>query len=141
MKKLIFQKVGYLFGGVTPPAVIHGTAGATWGVTGETGIITQSFGRSVSRDVKAVKDEIGNETLVSRYNPKADYRLRGYRKAGGGLSTAAPADTLTILGSTSGNGVTAGLVILNNIDIDGSNEDFVMISANASQRPNITALA
>ena len=82
--KLSFHNLSGKRGGVSPPAIIHGQTGCTWGLTTESGIICQSHSRGTSRERKMVKDEIGNVALSSMYNPSASYSYHGYIRAAGG---------------------------------------------------------
>jgi hypothetical protein len=142
MKRILtFLPSSGMRGGTAPAAVVHGTAGATWGVTAEAGVIVQSFRRNVTRDKKVIKDEVGNIAVSSRYNPTAKYSISAYKKAtdGGDIGIQAPGDTLTLAGTTTGNGVSAGLVLMDSINTQQANEDFLKVDIEAEQAPLLLA--
>ena len=57
----------------------------------------------------------------------------------GGIATASVGAVLTLVNTSSGNGVTTGLILTDDIDIQKTNTDWQKISVNATQRPLILA--
>ena len=120
-------------------AALFGTAGLEWGLSAETGILVQSYERSISGSEKVALNHEGEAAGVSMYNPVADHTVEGYITGTTGIAAAAFGTALTIANVLSGNGVSAGLVICNGVTDRQANEDYRMITATARQWPLITA--
>jgi len=118
---------------------LFGNASLEWGLTAETGILVQSYDRSVGGDEKEAKNHEGEVVGVSLYNPRADHTVEGYIAGSTGIAAAAFGAALTIANVGSGNGVSAGQVICNGVDEKRVNEDYGMITARARQNPLVTA--
>lgn len=111
----------------------------TWGLSEETGILAQSYERTVSGQEKPIKNHQGEDAALSMYNPEAEHSVEGYVTGSTGIAAAAFATALTIANVLSGGGVSAGLVICTGVTDRLSNEDYRSISATAKQRPLITS--
>ena len=121
-------------------AALFGTTMNQWGLDAETGILCQSFDRKLRRAEKVIKNHEGEDVAMSKYNPIAEYDVQGYitGASASGVAAEEAGSAVTLANTTSGNGVTAGLVISNDVDIKQANEDFAMVSLTATQRPLIT---
>lgn len=115
-----------------------GVTGALWGVTAETGIICQSTSAKVSREKNQVRNESGEFALVSFYNPLQTFTVSGVFTSAAGIATAAPGVALTIANTNTGNGVTAGGIYTDDVEIAKVNTEFKKVTANATQYPLIS---
>jgi hypothetical protein len=120
-------------------AALFGTSGLEWGLTAETGILAQSYSRSVTGSEKEAKNHEGETAGVSLYDPKAEHTVGGYITGSTGIAAAAFGVALTIANVVSGNGVAAGLVLCTGVSDTLANEDYRMIEATAKQWPLVTA--
>lgn len=116
-----------------------GTTGLEWGLTTETGILAQSYTRSVTGTEKVVKNHEGETAGVALYDPVAEHNISGYVTGSTGIAAAAFGEVLTIATAKTGNGVSAGAVICTGVTDTLSNEDYAMIEATAKQWPLVTA--
>ena len=119
-------------------AALFGTAGLEWGLTEETGILAQSYDRTVTGEKKQAKNHEGETAGISYYDPHAEHSIEGYITGATGIAAAAFGATLTIANILTGNGVAAGLVICSGVTDRLQNEDYRMITATADQWPLIT---
>ena len=121
------------------PATIIGTSGATWGLTAETGVLIQRQNAKTSREKNQVRNHEGEFTLVSFYNPTQTYAMEGVTTAATGIVAAVPGVSLTIATTYPNNGVNAGLIFTDDVDIQKLNTDFQKITVNATRYPLITS--
>lgn len=119
------------------PATTLGTVGMTWGTLAESGVVMQSYERKIQRDKKEIKNESGEVTALSFYNIRAGVSFDGYTTGSAGLAAVVPGTAFSFANSTSGNGVTAGSVYIDELTISQANEDFKKISGSATQYPLI----
>ena len=120
-------------------AFLFGTSGLTWGLTAETGILVQSYERTISGSEKLAKNNVGETVGVSLYDPMAEHVVEGYDTGSSGISAASFGVALTIANVLSGNGVAAGLVICTGITEKLANEDYKTFNATCKQWPLVTA--
>jgi len=121
------------------PATIIGTAGATWGLTAETGVLIQRSSAKTSREKNPVRNHEGEVSLVSYYNPVQTMSMEGVTIAATGLVAAVPGVALTVAQTFPNNGVNAGLIYTDDVEVSKVNTDFQKITLNASRYPLITA--
>lgn len=121
-------------------AALFGTAGLEWGLAAETGILVQSYDRSVSGSEKTAKNHEGEVAGVSMYDGMADHTVEGYITAGTGIAAAAFGTALVITNIITGNGVAAGDVICNGVTDKLANEDYRLITATAKQWPLVVTV-
>lgn len=122
-------------------ATVTGSSTATlvvFGCTAETGILINSYSRSVSREKAEIMDNDGDVVAVSYYKPSATYSIAGTLNGSTFAAAAAPGVALTLQSTTSGNGVTAGRVLIDSVTVTQSNEAFAEISIEGTQYPDIT---
>jgi hypothetical protein len=119
-------------------AALFGTAGLEWGLDAETGILAQSYDRTVSGKEKIAPNHEGEAAGVSIYDPVAEHSIEGYVTGSTGIAAAAFGTALTIANIIEGNGVSAGIVICTGVTNRLQNEDYHMLTANAKQWPLIT---
>lgn len=119
------------------PATIIGITSAVWGVTAETGVIAQSAGSKSSREKNQVRNESGEFALVSFFNALQTFTVEGVFTGNSGIGAAAPGVALTIANTNSNNGVTAGGIYCDDVDIKKTNTDFKRVTATATQYPLI----
>lgn len=121
------------------PATIIGTSGATWGLTAETGVLIQRQNAKTSREKNQVRNHEGEVTLVSFYNATQTYSMEGVTTGSTGIVAAEPGVALTLANTFPDNGVTAGLVFTDDVDVAKINTDFQKITVNATRYPLITS--
>lgn len=121
------------------PATIIGTAGATWGLTAETGVLIQRQNAKTAREKNQVRNHEGEVTLVSYYNPTQTYSMEGVTTGATGIVAAVPGVALTIANTYPDNGVDAGLIFTDDVDVAKLNTDFQKITVNATRYPLITS--
>ena len=80
-----------------------GTTGAVWGVTAETGIICQTVSTKAQREKNMVRNESGDVTLVSYYNPSQTFTISGIFTSASGIAAAAPGVALTVANTNNPN--------------------------------------
>ena len=120
--------------------ITKGTTGCVWGLTAEVGILVQTVGAKTTIEKNEVRNEAGEFVAIAFYNPTKTYSVAGVMTGGaGGIATASVGAVLTLVNTASGNGVTTGLILTDDIDIQKTNTDWQKISVNATQRPLILA--
>jgi hypothetical protein len=119
-------------------ANLFGTAGLSWGLTAETGLLVQSYSRTVAGEEKIVKNHEGLSAGVSLYDASAEHTVTGYTTAAGGINAASFGTALVIANVATGNGVAAGEVLCTGVTNTLENEDFAQLEATAKQWPLIT---
>jgi hypothetical protein len=123
------------------PVVTIGTSGASWGLSAETAILVQSVGAKAQREKNMVRNASGDVALVAFYNPTKTYNVQGVIIGSTGIAAAAPGVVLTVANSSTVgaySGITAGGIYTDDVDVQGSNTDFVKITVNATQYPLIS---
>jgi hypothetical protein len=121
-------------------ATVISASGATstvFGCTAETGILIQSFARSVKREKSEVVDNDGDIVAVSFYKPTASITIDGVINGSTGVLAAAPGVVLSINSTTSGSGITGGGVYVNSTTRSETAEGFATFSVAATQYPLI----
>lgn len=122
------------------PVITKGTTGCVWGLTAEVGILVQTVGAKTTIEKNEVRNEAGEFVAIAFYNPTKTYSVAGVMTGGSaGIATASVGAVLTLVNTASGNGVTTGLILTDDIDIQKTNTDWQKISVNATQRPLILA--
>ena len=120
-------------------ATLLGTStGTSFGCTAETGILIQSFSISTSTDKQEVKNENGEVKLIAFYNAKSAISIAGTVAGTSGVAAAAVATSLTLANIESVGGVSAGLVIVESVQISKKPDGFKDISISAVRYPLIT---
>lgn len=115
-----------------------GTTGALWGVTAETGIICQTATAKVTREKNQVRNESGEFCLVSFYNPLQTFNIQGVFTGASGIAAAAPGISLTVANTNTGNGVSAGGIYTDDVEVAKVNTEFKKYTVNATQYPLIS---
>jgi hypothetical protein len=119
------------------PATIIGTAGATWGLSAETGVLIQRQNAKTSREKNLVRNHSGEVTLVSFYNPTQEFSMEGVTTGSAGLAAAVPGIALTLANSFPNNGVDSGSIYTGDVDVAKVNTDFQKITVSATRWPLI----
>ena len=121
-------------------ANLFGNTALVWGLNAETGILAQSYEKAVSGSEVLAKDEEGETVGVSMYDPVADHSVEGHIAGSTGVAAAEFGAALTLANAaTYDGGVSAGLIIANNVTFRLENENYNMVSATARQWPGVTA--
>lgn len=125
------------------PVLTAGTAGATWGMSAETGIIAQTFGFKVNRELKEEKGPQGDAALLAWFNAKAKYSVVGVVIGNTGVAAAAPGVALALNSDPITSGSTYGItgsnsIYIDDIDIPQANVEFKKITANGTKYAIIT---
>jgi hypothetical protein len=111
---------------------------ASFGLTAETGILVESFGKNVSSAKVEKQDNDGDTVLVSYYDKRAVFTVGGVVIGSTGVAAAAVAAAITLANSGIGaGGVTTGNIHVDSVDFNGTNTDFVSMSVTATQYPAI----
>lgn len=107
-----------------------------FGVTGETGGVIQKFSKSASIDEKVMQDEDGDDAAVAMFNKKATGSLEFYRDGSSGVAAAQVGAALTLAALNANvGGVTEGLLLVNNVEENEENGDFVRMTVGYTRRP------
>ena len=111
-----------------------------WGVTEETGCLMQSQNRDVTSKKKPIANHEGDTVAKSYYDFSASYAITAYPTGASltGIVASAIGDTVTLAGTTSGAGVTTGLVILEDLSLKEQNEDYAAVDMNLMQHAALT---
>jgi hypothetical protein len=120
-----------------PVTIISSSAAASvvFGCTTETGIIINSFSRSVTREKAEVMDNDGDVVAVGYYKPTASISIEGTINGSTGVAAAAPGVALTLSSTTSGSGITGGQILVNSATRNETSEGFATLSVDATQYP------
>lgn len=121
------------------PVTTIGSAGVIWGLSTETGIIAQSVSAKTTREKNQVRNESGEFVAVAFYNATQTFSVSGVLTGAGGLATAAPGVAMSLANTAILNGVTQGLIVVDDVDVSRGNTEFKKISINATQYPLITS--
>jgi hypothetical protein len=113
-------------------------ASVVFGCTAETGILINSYSRTTSREKAEVTDNDGDVLAVAYYKPNATISIAGTLNGTTFAAAAAPGVALTINSSVSGNGVTAGRLLIDSVTVNQTSEGFADISLEGTQYPDIT---
>jgi hypothetical protein len=112
-----------------------GTA-STFGLTFETGVITENISYSFSLEEKTLRSGVGDETGWTGYNEKAEVTFDGY------LPTSSPyasklAVQLTLINTLPAffTGTPTAKTVIKTINPTRSNEDYQKISVGATAYP------
>lgn len=122
------------------PSTIVSSSAATsvvFGCTAETGIIINSFTRTVQREKAEVSNSDGDVVAVAYYKPTASISIEGTLNGTTGVAAAAPGVALTIANATSGSGITGGSVIVDSVTRTSTSEAFATLSIEATQYPSL----
>jgi hypothetical protein len=109
-----------------------------FGCTAETGILINSYSRTTSREKAEVTDNDGDVLAVAYYKPTATISIAGTLNGTTFAAAAAPGVALTINSSVSGNGITAGRLLIDSVTVNQTSEGFADISLEGTQYPDIT---
>ena len=121
------------------PVTTIGSAGVIWGLSTETGIIAQSVSAKTTREKNQVRNESGEFVAVAFYNATQTFSVSGVLTGAGGLASAAPGVAMSLANTAILNGVTQGLIVVDDVDVSKGNTEFKKISINATQYPLITS--
>lgn len=121
------------------PVTTIGSAGVIWGLSTETGIIAQSVSAKTTREKNQVRNESGEFVAVAFYNATQTFSVSGVLTGTGGLASAAPGVAMSLANTATNNGVTSGLIVVDDVDVSKGNTEFKKISINATQYPLITS--
>lgn len=122
------------------PSTIVSSSAATsvvFGCTAETGIIINSYTRTVQREKAEVSNSDGDVVAVAYYKPTASISIEGTLNGTSGVNAAAPGVALTIANAVSGSGITGGSVIVDSVTRTSTSEAFSTLSIEATQYPSL----
>jgi hypothetical protein len=119
-------------------ATQFGTA-ATFGLTFETGIITDSVSYSYSQESKVLRNGQGSTTGKSYYDERIEVSIEGYIPTSTPYATTLAA-TITLVTAPVDylKGSVGASTIVESVTRSHSNEDYQRISVNAMNHPLIT---
>jgi hypothetical protein len=107
-------------------------------MTSETGIIINSFKRSVdSKKLDFYDGSQGRTTGTIYHDYAAHYTLKGAVNGSTGIMAAAVGVALTITNTSTGNGVVGGGIYPDSIELDHQPQNLREITVNATQRDAI----
>ena len=108
-------------------------------MTSETGIIINSYQRTVDSDKLDFYDgSAGNTTGVIYHDFKAVYVIKGAVNGSTGIMAAAVGTALTITNTSTGQGVSAGLLYVDKVELNHAPKNLREVTVNATQRNLIT---
>jgi hypothetical protein len=116
-------------------ATTFGTAGATYGLTQETGGLIQSVNDTQSTEKAETRNHAGEVARVTYYNPTTSVDAEWVPTGGTGISAAALATAITIANTPAGS----GLVIVEEITNTRDNTSDNRRSFRAMRYPLITS--
>lgn len=121
--------------------ITAGQSGATWGMTPETGVIAQSLGFKVGRELKEEKGPQGDAALLAFFNAKGKYTGGGVIIGASGWAVAAPGIALVVANDPQ-TGSTYGITSTNAIYVDDAeipqaNVEFKKVSFSGTKYANI----
>jgi hypothetical protein len=108
--------------------------GVEFGLQQESGLLLNSFSRSVQSDKAIVMDALGDTVAVAYYNKTATISLDGVINGGG---TYELASILTLANDTTSYGVAGGTVIVDSVSEKTGAGTFKTITVSATQYPEI----
>ena len=108
--------------------------GVSFGLTQETGILLNSFSRSVQADKASVMDALGSTVAVAYYNKTATISLKGVVN---GTATYNLASVLTLTNPTNTSGVSGGKIVVDSVNEETTNGSFKSITVSATQYPDL----
>ena len=121
------------------PATIIGSAGASWGLTAETGVLIQRSSAKTSREKNPVRNNEGEVVLISYYNATQTQSMEAVTLGATGLAAAKPGVALTVANAFPDNGVSAGLILPDDVEVSRVNTDFQKVVVNTTRYPLVTA--
>jgi len=105
-----------------------------FGLLQETGLLLNSFSRSVQSDKATVMDALGDTVAVAYYNKTATISLDGVINGGVAYELA---NILTLANDTTSYGVSGGAVIVDSVSEKTGAGTFKTITVSATQYPEI----
>ena len=102
-------------------AISLGTAGLTFGLTTETGGIIQNVKISKKRDKATVKNQVGEITAATYFNPTEEISFEHFPTGATGVAAASIGVALTMANWTA----TAGTIYPEEITITKPNNDYM----------------
>ncbi len=118
--------------------ILLNLTGAVFLLTAETGGLIQAFSRSTERTwIFVYNASVGYDTGAVVHNPVANYTIRMIRNGNNGIVAASPGVALTLAGTTTGNGVSAGGIYCMVPTLDHQGGQLEEYSVTAIQKPGI----
>jgi len=109
-------------------------SGVEFGLLQETGLLLNSFSRSVQSDKATVMDALGDTVAVAYFNKSATISLDGVINGGVAYELA---NVLTLANDTTSYGVSGGAVIVDSVAEKTGAGTFKTITVSATQYPEI----
>lgn len=116
-------------------AISLGTAGLSFGLTAETGVIIQNLEIRNSREKAEVLDPDGDVVAVTFFKPTEEITWDGVQSSGSGLGASSPGVAVTIANYTP----TAGIIITEEVTTTRPNTDYKKLAAKAIVYPLVTS--
>jgi hypothetical protein len=116
-----------------PAPFIFTTAAAAdleYGITNETGIVLQNFGRNVQSVKTEVRDAVNDVVAVAHSGITATITFEGYVN---GSTTFTVGALLTLTNSTTGGGLSGGTILVDSVNESTAQGEFKKISVSATQ--------
>lgn len=122
------------------PVTKLGTSATTanWGLVAETGVLIQRMSAKTAREKNAVKNHEGEVALLAYYNATQAYSLEGVVTNTTGVAAAKPGVALTLANTFADNGVSAGLILPDDVEVALVNTEFSKVTVNATRYPLVT---
>ena len=109
-------------------------SGVSFGLLQETGLLLNSFSRSVQSDKAAVMDALGDTVAVAYFNNTATISFSGVVNGGVNYQLA---NILTLANETTTSGVSGGAIIVDSVSEETGAGTFKSITVSATQYPEI----
>ena len=109
-------------------------SGVSFGLLQETGLLLNSFSRSVQSDKASVMDALGDTVAVAYFNKTATISLQGVVNGGVDYQIA---NILTLANDTNSFGVSGGAIVVDSVSESTGAGTFKTINVSATQYPEI----
>ena len=109
-------------------------SGVEFGLLQETGLLLNSYSRSVQSEKATVMDALGDTVAVAYFNKTSTISLDGVINGGVAYELA---NVLTLVNDTSSYGVSGGAVIVDSVSEKTGAGTFKTITVSATQYPEI----
>lgn len=109
-------------------------SGVSFGLQQESGLLLNSFSRSVQADKATVIDALGDTVAVAYYNKTATISLNGVVNGGVNYQLA---NILTLANDSSSFGVSGGSILVDSVSEETGAGTFKTITVSATQYPEI----
>ena len=116
-------------------AIQLGTAGLSFGLIAETGLIVENVEIRDAREKAEVLDPDGDVVAVAYFKPTTEVQVSGVQSGGTGIGAASPGVALTVANYVP----SAGIIITEEVTITKPNTDYKRLDVKAIVYPLVTS--